>query len=145
MQVQRKGMSRGSRCSRRIAPTTNTHKRACLTAPSRLSTIVAVRRILLSWAVLIILVAMLGGHITELFDHWENTLQTGRDIDFSVVIVAACAGVVFVVATSLVVLFRHLSKEKDSPVQQSSSLLRTIFLEIAAAGPSPPPPLPLRI
>ena len=77
-----------------------------LTARSRLSTIVSVRRILLHWAVLIILAAMLGGHMTELFDHWENTLQTGSDVDYTVVILAACAGVVFVAAKSLVVLDR---------------------------------------
>ena len=67
-----------------------------LTARSRLSTIIPVRRILLRWAVLITLAAMLGGHMTELFDHWENTLQTGSDVDYTVVILAACAGVVFV-------------------------------------------------
>src|SRR5207245_6904248 len=105
-----------------------------LTARSRLSTIVPVQRTLLRWAVLITLAAMLGGHVTEMFDRWENTLQTGRDVDFTVVIVAACAGVVFVVAKSLVVLFRYLSKQKDSPVQQSFSLLQTICPEIAAAG-----------
>ena len=116
-----------------------------LTARSRLSTIIPVRRTLLRWAVLITLVAMLGGHVTEMFDRWENTLQTGRDIDFNVVIVAACAGIVFVVAKSLVVLFRQSSKHEDSPVQQSLSLFQTIFPEIAAAGPSPPPLLPLRI
>ena len=116
-----------------------------LTARSRLSTIVPVQRTLLRWAVLITLVAMLGGHVTEMFDRWENTLQTGRDIDFNVVIIAACAGVVFVVAKSLVVLFRQLSKHEDSPAQQSFSLLQTIFPEIATAGPSPPPLLPLRI
>ncbi len=94
---------------------------------------------------LIILAAMLGGHVTEMFDRWENTLLTGRDVDFNVVIVAACAGVVFVVAKSLVVLFRYLPKQKDSPVPQSFSLLQTMFPEITAAGPSPPPLLPLRI
>src|SRR5438552_3818825 len=67
-----------------------------LTARSRLSTIIPVRRILLRPAVLITLAAMLGGHMTELFDHWENTLQTGSDVDYTVVILAACAGVVFV-------------------------------------------------
>ena len=116
-----------------------------LTARSALSTIVPVRRTLLRWAVLIILAAMLGGHVTEMFDRWENTLQTGRDIDFNVVLIAACAGAVFVVAKSFVVLFYQSSKHEDSPVQQSFSLPQTIFTEIAAARPSPPPLLPLRI
>jgi hypothetical protein len=116
-----------------------------LTAGSALSRIIPVRRSLLRWAVLITLTAMLGGHVTEMFDRWENTLQTGKDIDFSVVIVAACIGVVFVVAKSLAFLFRYLPKQKDSPVQQSFSLFQTIFPEVSPPGPSPPPLLPLRI
>jgi hypothetical protein len=116
-----------------------------LTGRFRLSRIVPVRRILLRWAVLITLAAMLGGHMTELFDRWENTLQTGSDVDYTVVILAACAGVVFVVAKSLLVLFRRLPEQKDSPVRQSFSLFQTIFPEISATGPSPPPLLPLRI
>src|SRR5690349_10624520 len=99
---------------------------ASLTAGSSLSRIIPVRRSLLRWAVLITLTAMLGGHVTEMFDRWENTLQTGRDTDFNIVIVAACAGIVFVVARSLVVLFRQSLKHEDSPVQQSFSLFQTI-------------------
>lgn len=116
-----------------------------LTARSSISTIVPVPRILLRWVVLLTLAAMLGGHVTELFDHWDRTLQTGRDVDYTVVIVAACAGVVFVVAKGLVALFRHSPKQEDSPVQQSFSFFQTMFPEISAAGPSPPPLLPLRI
>jgi hypothetical protein len=116
-----------------------------LTAPSRLSTIVPVPNRLLRWAVLIILTAMLGGHVSEMFDRWENTLQTGRDVDYTVVVVAACAGTVFVVAKGLIALFRYSPKQADSPVEQSFSFLQTMFPEISAAGPSPPPLLPLRI
>jgi hypothetical protein len=83
--------------------------------------------------VLITLTAMLGGHVTEMFDRWENTLQTGRDIDFNVVIVAACAGFVFVVAKSLVVPFRQSSRHEDLPVQQSFSLFQTTFPEVSFA------------
>jgi len=103
------------------------------------------RRTLLHSAVLITLVAMLGGHVTELFDRWDNTLQTGRDIDYAVVIVAACAGIVFAAARALVALFRHLPKREDSPIQPSFSFFQIVFPEVAAAGPSPPSLLPLRI
>jgi hypothetical protein len=44
---------------------------------------------------------MVGGQITELFDPWDHTLQTGRDVDYTVVIVAACLGVVFAAAKGL--------------------------------------------
>ena|SRR5215472_6760900 len=103
------------------------------------------RRTLLHSAVLITLVVMLGGHLTELFDHWDNTLQTGRDIDYSVVIIAVCAGIVFAAAKNLIGLFRCVPKQDDAPFRPSFSFLRTVFPQVAAAGPSPPSLLPLRI
>jgi hypothetical protein len=60
------------------------------------------RNTLLHSAVLIILAGMLGGQITELFDHWDHTLQTGKDVDYTVVIIAASLGVVFAVGKKLV-------------------------------------------
>lgn len=63
---------------------------------------VLMRKTLLHSAALIVLAGMLGGQITELFDHWDHTLQTGRDVDYTVVIIAACVGVVFAVGNKLV-------------------------------------------
>ena len=103
------------------------------------------RRTLLHFAVLITLATMLGGHVTELFDHWDNTLQTGRDIDYSVVIIAVCAGIVFAAAKGLIGLFRCLQKQDDSFFQPSFSFLRIVFPQVDAAGPSPPTLLPFRI
>jgi len=60
------------------------------------------RKTLLHTAALILLAGMLGGHLTELFDHWDHTLQTGRDVDYTVVIIAASVGVVFAVGKKLV-------------------------------------------
>ena|ERR1043166_5703327 len=60
------------------------------------------RKTLLHSAVLAILIGILGGQITELFDHWDPPLQTGSDVDYAVVIVAACLGVVFAVSKKLV-------------------------------------------
>jgi hypothetical protein len=60
------------------------------------------RKTLLHSAALIVLAGMLGGQITELFDHWDHTLQTGHDVDYTVVIIAACVGVVFAVGEKLV-------------------------------------------
>lgn len=60
------------------------------------------RKMLLHSAALIVLAGMLGGHITELFDHWDHTLQTGRDVDYTVVIIAASVGVVFAIGKKLV-------------------------------------------
>ena len=116
-----------------------------LTVSSKLPTIVPMRRMLLRWPVLIILVAMFGGHVTELFDRWDNTLQTGRDIDYSIVIVAACVGVVFAAAKGLIGLLRRSPKQEDSPVQPSFLFVQIVFPEVAAAGPSPPSLSSLRV
>jgi len=45
---------------------------------------------------------MLGGQVTELFDHWDHTLQTGSDVDYTVVIIAACVGVVVALGMKVV-------------------------------------------
>jgi hypothetical protein len=66
------------------------------------------RKTLLDTAALIVLAGVLGGQITELFDHWDHTLQTGRDVDYTVVIIAACVGVVFAVAKKLVSAWMRL-------------------------------------
>jgi hypothetical protein len=49
---------------------------------------------------------IVGGHITELFDHWDHTLETGTEIDFAVVLVAAAGASVLlaVAAAKLIVL-----------------------------------------
>lgn len=60
------------------------------------------RKKLLHSAAVIVLAGMLGGQITELFDHWDHTAQTGRDVDYTVVIIAASIGVVFAVGKKLV-------------------------------------------
>src|SRR5579864_8026019 len=56
--------------------------------------LLAMLRGALRWGVVLAVVAMLGGHFTELFDRWDHTLRTGKDADYAVVMVAACAGVV---------------------------------------------------
>lgn len=61
---------------------------------------IAMRKTLLHSAVLLILAGMLGGQITELFDHWDKALS--RDVDYTVVIIAACLGLVFTVGKKLV-------------------------------------------
>lgn len=59
---------------------------------------VLMRAFLLRSAAVIIMVAILGGHLTELFDHWDHTLRTGQDSDYLVVLIAGCAGAAFVIA-----------------------------------------------
>jgi len=97
------------------------------------------------WVVVLAVVAMLGGHITELFDRWDHTLQTGKDADYAVVMVAACVGVVLAIAKRLSAFFRGLRIESESPVERSFSPLAVTLTDAEVIGPSPPLLLPLRI
>jgi hypothetical protein len=99
----------------------------------------------LRWAVVIVVISMLGGHVTELFDRWDHTLRTGKDADYAVVMVAACTGLAFAIAKRLLSFFRGLRVEKNSPVERSSSPFQVRFAETSATGPSPPLLLSLRI
>lgn len=102
-------------------------------------------RVALRWVVVLAVVAMLGGHITELFDRWDHTLRTGKDADYAVVMVAACAGVVLALAKKMSAFFRGLRIESESPVEESSSPFAVRLMEAAVTGPSPPLLLQLRI
>ena len=53
-----------------------------------------VRRQLIHFGVAVILTLCVWGHVSEIFDHWDNTFQTGNDIEYSTVIVVLIAGAV---------------------------------------------------
>ncbi|GAC1437666.1 MAG: hypothetical protein NVS1B11_21190 [Terriglobales bacterium] len=105
------------------------------------------RKTVLRSAALIILAGMLGGQITELFDHWDHTAQTGRDVDYTVVIVAACLGVVFAVGEKVVcaVLRLLLTLRPQAILRPMVSAFRTISVEPFATGPPTSSLSPLRI
>jgi hypothetical protein len=98
------------------------------------------------WAILIIVAAMLCGHVTELFDHWDHTLRTGREADYTLVVLAACAGLEIVLARTLIVFFTGLRAPGNTAAEPSSPTFPIIWAETLVTGPSPPPlPLSLRI
>ncbi len=103
------------------------------------------RSILLRLAILFTLAAILGGHVAELFDRWDNTLQTGKDADYTIVVVAACTGFVFAVMGNLVLRFRRYSLSGDSLGEAPFSMMQSAIAETSTTGPSPPPLLPMRI
>lgn len=113
------------------------------------SMMVLMRGVVLRSAVLIMLTCMLGGQITELFDHWDDTLHTGQDIDYSVVFVAAAAGIVFVVANSLAARaqrpLRRGAGETAAHAHTRAWFVDDYPSDGSASDPSPPPLLPLRI
>lgn len=104
------------------------------------------RKTLLHSAALIVLAGMLGGQITELFDHWDHTAQTGRDVDYTVVIIAASLGVVFAVGKKLItgcIRLFSTSKLLDSNIPTFGA--RRVRPEPLDTGPPPLSLSPLRI
>ncbi len=96
--------------------------------------------------ILLVLIAIFGGHTSELFDRWDHTLRTGKDADYAVVIVAACIGVVFVEIRKLVAfLKRVLSAEQLRNFLQVLPAVQRGAAHAAATGPSPPLLIPIRI
>jgi hypothetical protein len=112
---------------------------------SRRCIITAMRRELLRWVVVLAVAAMLCGHVTELFDRWDHTLTTGKDADYSIVFIAACAGFVFLVANYVTSLRGRSRANASSPVVQLFSVFRTILSDTSDTGLSFPPILALRI
>lgn len=98
----------------------------------------------LRWAALLILAAMLGGHFTELFDRWDHTLRTGKDADYAIVLVAACAGLAVAAAKVLMALVALLFNfEVSTPAP--AGFADDAFAPALCTGPSPPLLFCLRI
>ena len=103
------------------------------------------RKTLLHLVALIILSGMIGGQITEVFDHWDKALS--RDVDYTVVIIAACLGVVFAIGKKLVSLSKQLLAPSISVgfARQVFSGFQRISPEPLATGPPTSGLSPLRI
>jgi hypothetical protein len=90
---------------------------------------------------MLILTLCIWGHVSELFDHWDNTFKTGKDIEYSTVIVVLVAGAVIAFTHVAAVVIRTFSSTSQQSVFASCALTipsRTAFI-------SHSPPLPLRI
>jgi hypothetical protein len=86
------------------------------------------RGILLRSAAVIIMITILGGHLTEVFDRWDHTLRTGQDSDYLVVLIAVCAGAAFVLAESS----RHMRNLIRLVAESVSCILRSVVTNFVA-------------
>jgi hypothetical protein len=99
-----------------------------------------VRQHLLQFGAFLLLLVCLSAQVAETFDFWDHTLQTGNDIEYSLVIVALIAGAGFgltrvaAVAMDTVTLISCLL----SPLGDSCSWAPPA---VASTGCSPPQPL----
>ena len=99
-----------------------------------------VRRHLLQFGAFLLLLVCLCAQIVETFDFWDRTLQTGNDVEYSLVVVALVAGASFCVAQVAAIVMRTVSRTSWllSPFIRSS---RFALPPVVSTGYSPPEPL----
>ena len=87
----------------------------------------------------------LGAPIAELFDSWDQTLQTGSDTEANAVVVALCIGVAFAIGTIVIVnRIRALASTSARRVVLSRAAPRGIA-SLLAPAPTVSPPAILRV
>lgn len=91
----------------------------------------------------LILIVCIWGHVSELFDQWDNTFRTGYDVEYSTVIVVLVAGAVIAFAQLLATLIRYSSSATHFRLR--SSLLYRLVLPLPAILMDHSPPPSLRI
>ena|ERR1700730_18673513 len=96
--------------------------------------------------VTIVLAACFACPLIEMFDRWDETLQTGSDTEYAVVVLALCVGVAYLFARFI----PKLSPSESLVKALSTSRAQIIFpalrnLPSAILIPASPPPLALRI
>ncbi len=98
------------------------------------------RRLLLQLAAVLILVLCLGSCVSEIFDHWDHTMQTGHDTESTLVMLASLAGAVLVMARVVASTAPRISPLFRLPCICSEA---GGIPQVITSGPSPP--LSLRI
>ena len=106
------------------------------------SIIGSVRRKLIQLGTILILTFCVWGHVSEIFDHWDNTFRTGYDIEYSTVIVVLITGAVIAFARVTALIVRRFFANA-SLLAWSVTFVLTPRNACAFRGHSPP--LPLRI
>ena len=96
-------------------------------------------------AIAAILTISIGAPIVELFDSWDQTLQTGSDTEANVAVVALCIGVAFAIGTIVVInRIRVLALASARRVVLSLAPPRQIASFLTPA-PTVSPPATLRV
>lgn len=96
----------------------------------------------LYFGTVVIFTLCIWGHVSELFDHWDNTFRSGNDVEYSTVIVALVAGAVICSAHFVVVVIRSRIEAAYLSLQlaTSSAAVPMVVSFIAHS-----PPVALRI
>jgi len=96
-------------------------------------------------AIAAILAISIGAPIAELFDSWDQTIETGSDTEANLAVVALCIGVAFAIGTIVVVnRIRALASASARRVVLSRAAPRQIASFLTPA-PTVSPPAILRV
>jgi len=99
-----------------------------------------VRRHLLQFGAFFLLVVCLCAQVAETFDFWEHTLQTGNDLEYSLVIVVLIAGAGFGLTGVAAVAMRTVTL-MSRLLSSLSAFCSWAPPPVASTGYSPPQPL----
>ena len=105
---------------------------------------VTLRTVLRRLAIAAILAVSLGAPIAELFDSWDQTLQTGSDTEANAVVVALCIGVAFAIGTIVVNRLRALASVSARRVVLPRAVPRELA-SLLTPAPTVSPPAILRV
>jgi hypothetical protein len=84
--------------------------------------------------------------LVDLFDQWDNVLQTGNDTEYPLVILALCVGAAFVLGRLIVTLSPSLATSSVSyAIQSALNSIPFFIAPTSLALASASPPLSLRI
>jgi hypothetical protein len=97
------------------------------------------RQRLIQFGTTLILTVCIWGHVSEIFDHWDNTFKTGTDIEYSTVIVVLIAGTAIAFAHLAILLCARATTSHLLPSFAARSQAAPRLT--AFVGHSPPQPL----
>jgi hypothetical protein len=98
------------------------------------------RRGLTHGLAVIALLMIFGGHVTDPFN-WDHTYQTGNEVDYAMVIVAAIGASVFLAKAAVRAIARFTRRLFDQPAASVDVSWLDVFLLLRYPTASPPTPL----
>ena len=95
----------------------------------------------------LLLLVCLACPLVEMFDHWDHTVQTGNDTEYTLVVVALCIGLLYSFArlVSKPVLLGFLSSRMFGFAAREFWLSASCCFAELLSDATSPPALPLRI
>src|SRR5881409_3750598 len=97
--------------------------------------------------VTVVLLTCLICPLVEMFDNWDDTIQTGNDTEYTLVVLALCVGVAYSFTRFIFksALLGFVAKGIFASCAQKSFFSAPSSFTLVLFDATSPPPLPLRI